>query len=400
MKKFIIISTVLILIAGGAFGYSLYHFLGVMEEERALKAAEEGTQAATTSQDATQAEGEKPAETPAGIFSQYEEKAQEYVKDLSTEQMVGQLILGVCADTTDAASQLNRYSLGGFLFTESNFYDMSDTEVKTTTATVKSEAKIAPIMAVKEEGGYNTTFPQLGLDSVRNTYDSGGMDAVEKAESDKASTLASLGINLNLAPVLDMPDNYDQIMNSRSLSSDPDTVSSYAEYVTKTSQNKGVSVALKHFPGYGTIPDTTDSVVVDTRDARTIMNTDTKPFKAGIDAGAHFVLVSNVVVKNMDSGHTAALSETIHSVLREDLGFTGVIISDILDEEDYSAYSDGYSVAAKAILAGNDIIIVKDYEEAYSDIMSAVNDGTISKDILTSRCEKIIAYKYAKGLLK
>lgn len=400
MKKFIIISTILILLSGGVFGYSLYHFMGVMEAERALKAAEEGTEAVATEVSATEAEGEKQKESSDGIFSAYEQKAQEYVKNLSTEQMVGQLILGVCSDTEEAKSDVKEYSLGGVWFSDSGFYDMGDSEIKTAAASVKAAAEITPILAVEEEGGYHTTFPQLGLDSPRNYFESGGMDAVKTAESEKATALASLGFNLNLAPVLDMPDNYDQIMYSRSLSSDPNNVCAYAEYVTKTSQNKGVSVSLKHFPGYGTIPDTTDSIVVDTRDARTIMENDFKPFKSGIDAGAHFVMVSNVVVKNMDSRHTASLSDTIHSVLREDLGFTGIIISDTLDEEDLSAYADGYTVAAKAILAGNDMIIVKDYETAYSNLMDAVNDGTISKDLLTHKCESIIAYKYANGLLK
>ncbi|MBQ3416874.1 MAG: glycoside hydrolase family 3 protein [Ruminococcus sp.] len=401
MKKFIIISTILILLAGGAFGYSLYHYLGIMQAEKALADAEAATAETQQEQEeaATEAENLSQTASAGGIFSAYEQNAKDYVQNLSTEQMVGQLLLGVCSDTDDAKTDITRYSLGGFLFTDSNFYDMGEGEVKDFVSSVKEAAKIAPICAVREEGGYNTTFPQMGWSSPRNYYESGGMDAVKTAENEKAETLASMGFNLNLAPVVDMPEDYNQIMYSRSLSSDPNTVSAYADYVTKTSQGKGVSVALKHFPGYGTIPDTTDSIVVDTRDAKTIMDNDSKPFKTGINAGAHFVMVSNVVVQNMDSGHTAALSSTIHSVLREEMGFTGVIITDTLDETDYSDYSDGHKTAVQAILAGNDMMIVKDYETAYTDILAAVNDGTISKDILTSKCEKVIAYKYANGLM-
>lgn len=399
MKKFIIISTILILLTGGAFGYSLYHFMGVMQAEKATEVTEA---AAETQQEEAATEAQNLAQTTSadGIFSAYEQNAEEYVQKLSVEQMAGQLLLGVCSDTDDAKTDITRYSLGGFWFTDSNFYDMGEGEVKDTVKAVKDAAKIAPILAVREEGGYYTTFPQLGLYSPRNYYESDGMDAVKNAESEKASTLASLGFNLNLAPVIDMPEDYNQIMYSRSLSSDPNTVCAYADYVTKTSQGKGVSVALKHFPGYGTIPDTTDSIVTDARDAKTIMENDFKPFKTGIAAGAHFIMVSNVVVTNMDSRHTAALSATIHSVLREELGFTGVIITDTLDDEDYSAYCDGYKPAVQAILAGNDMMIVEDYETAYADILAAVNDGTVSKDILSSKCKKVIAYKYAAGLLK
>lgn len=402
MKKFIIISIILILLSGSVFGYSLYRYIGVMEAEKAQQTVETASAAEETKKadDATEANAAAKPQSADGIFSAYAENAKTYVENLSTEQMVGQLLLGVCSGVDDAKQDITRYSLGGFWFTDSNFYNMGEGDVKSAVSSVKDAAKIAPILAVREEGGFYTTFPSLGLASARNTYEAGGMDALKTYESEKADTLSSMGFNLNLAPVVDMPEEYNQIMYSRSLSSDPAVVSAFADYVTKTAQGKGVSVALKHFPGYGTIPDTTDSIVVDTRDAKTILDTDSKPFKAGINAGAHFVMVSNVVVKNMDAGHTAALSSTIHSVLREEMGFTGLIITDTLDDEDYSAYSDGHKTAVQAILAGNDMLIVKDYKTAYTDILAAVNDGTISKDILSSRCERIIAYKYAKGLLK
>lgn len=400
MKKFIIISVILILLASGAFGYSLYHYLEIVKEQTPVTETAAPTQDASEPDDAAPAEETAaPAAADTGIFSAYEQNAKDYVANLSEEQMVGQLLLGVCSDMDSAKTDVTRYSLGGFWFLDSNFYYMGEGDVRDALNSVKEAAKISPILAVREEGGYYTTFYDLGLDSPRNYYESGGMDAVKKAESEKATALSSMGVNLNLAPVVDLPENYDQIMYSRSLSSDAAVVSSYADYVTKTSQAKGVSVALKHFPGYGTIHDTTDSIVVDTRDAKTIMDNDLKPFKAGASAGAHFIMVSNVVVQNMDANHTAALSPTIHSVLREDVGFTGLIITDTLDETDYSAYSDGHKTAVQAVLAGNDMLIVKDYQTAYTDILSAVGDGTISKDILTDKCTRIIAYKYANGLL-
>ena len=401
MKKFIIISAILILLASGAFGYSLYRYLEVVKEQAPAAETVAPTQDASEPGDAAEAEETAaPAAADTGIFSEYEQNAKDYVANLSDEQMVGQLLLGVCSDMDSAKTDITRYSLGGFWFLDSNFYYMGEGDARDALNSVKEAAKISPILAVREEGGYYTTFYDLGLDSPRNYYESGGMDAVKKAESEKATALSSMGVNLNLAPVVDLPENYDQIMFSRSLSSDAAVVSSYADYVTKTSQAKGVSVALKHFPGYGTIHDTTDSIVVDTRDAKTIMDNDLKPFKAGAAAGAHFIMVSNVVVQNMDANHTAALSSTIHSVLREDVGFTGLIITDTLDETDYSAYSDGHKTAVQAVLAGNDMLIVKDYQTAYTDILSAVSDGTISKDILTDKCTRIIAYKYANGLLK
>ncbi len=404
MKKFAIISVVLILLAAGAFGYSLYHYLDVTGVLKTIGQTATPDQVATEEPTLNMDSAGDSSED--GIFSAYAKTAEEYVKGLSREQMVGQLILGVCPDLDTAKTDIESYHLGGYWFSEDNFYYLSKDEIKSELAAVSSGSSVSPILAAREEGGYYTTVSNLDAfsdetyDSPRNLYESSSMDAVRSAEDKKAALLSSLGFNLNLAPVVDMPEEYDQIMYSRSLSSDVEIVSAYAEYVTKAMQDKGVSVALKHFPGYGTIHDTTESIVVDTRDAKEIMDKDIKPFKAGADAGAHFVMVSNVVVQNMDKNHTAALSSTIHSVLREEVGFSGVIITDRIDDEDYSGYADGHKVAVQAMLAGNDMIIAGDYKTAYEDILSALTDGTLSEQLISEKCQRVIAYKYANGILQ
>ena len=403
MKRFAIISVVLLLVCGGVFGYSLHHYITASH-----------TVEPTVVAPSTPAPTEAPTEELSlntdtlndnGIFSAYYEKASAYIDSLTTEQMVGQMIIGVTADPSTAASDVSRYSLAGVLFDNAYFDYMSKDEVRNAVQTVRSAAPIAPILAAQEEGGRVNTvsshasFDDVSFDSPRNILESEGIAAVEKVEDEKANFLKSYGFNLNLAPVVDLPDMYDQIMYSRSLSNDPQVTSTYAEYVSKFNQAKGVSVALKHFPGYGTIHDTTDSIVVDTRDATTIRTTDYTPFKAGAAAGAHFIMISNVVVQNIDPSHTAALSPTLHRELRDTVGFTGLIITDVMDRTDYSAYADGRNPVVAAVLAGNDLILVNDYAAAYNAILAAVNDGTIDRSILQQVCTRVIAYKYATGLL-
>ena len=403
MKKFVIITVVLILLAAGAFGYSMYHYLAVTG---VINSTPEPTQAATdTAQPPVPQEpvGETlavPATgTDSGIF------AQNY--DLSKEQMVGQLLMGICADATTISSETNRYSLGGMLFESTNFGYSTAEEITQTLATAAGECTVKPIYAAQEEGGSRTTFsgifPEYTFNTLRSEFESGGLQGVEKAEENKANMLKSLGINLNLAPVVDLAQQGDQIMYSRSISSDAATVSAFAEYAAKFTQAKGVSVALKHFPGYGTLPDSAVSnsePVVDERAADTIRATDYAPFKAGAEAGAHFIMVSNVVVKGIDAAHTAALSPAIHTELRNNVGFSGVIITAQLDDMDYSAYADGKKPAVQAVLAGNDMILVRDYATAYSDILAAVNDGTIGEQMLKNACTRVIAYKYTAGVLQ
>ncbi len=410
MKKFFIISTVLILLAAGAFGWSLYHYMqstGIITEKPA--ATEAAVPAATEAAQEETVAAAAPVLTGADVFAENMTKAQEYVANLSKEQMTGQLILGICADSSSIASEINRYSLAGMLFRSDNFTYMSPEDITAALKTAANDASIKPVFAAQEEGGNYTTFSDLSgfseydFNSPRSEFAANGLQGVEKAEDAKAELLKSLGINLNLAPSVDLAAESDQIMYSRSVSENVETVSAYAEYVSKFTQARGVSVALKHFPGYGTLPDsamTYTGAVTDERSAESIRAADYEPFKKGAESGAHFIMVSNVFVKNLDAVHTAALSPAIHNELRNTVGFKGIILTDVLDETDFSEYAEGRKPVVQAVLAGNDMILVRDYATAYSDILAAVNDGTIPEDMLKEACTRVIAYKYTAGIMK
>lgn len=416
MKKFVIISIILLLIGGTAFGFSLKHYLDVKhpQEETSDEADTDAEETSDSPEAATEADaGTADKLADNGIFSANYDKAKKDVEEMSDEEMVGQLIVGVCSDLDTAKEDVTSYSLAGFLFESDAFSYKTDEEIKQGIAGVKKAAKIAPVIAAQEEGGEKTTvsdsdaYPDNNYDSPRDILASGGLQEVEKTELDKATFLREIGFNLNLAPVVDMPDSSDQIMYSRSLTDDESIVSDFAKYCSKQVQAKGISVALKHFPGYGTIPDSANeeaqangTPVVDDRKADDIRSKDYAPFKQGASEGAHFIMVSNVIVKGIDAAHTAALSSAIHNELRNAVGFTGLIITDIIDDMDYSAYADGKDVAVAAVLAGNDMILSRNYSTAYNSILSAVKDGTISKDLLKQICTRVLAYKYTAGLIK
>lgn len=407
MKKFLTISIILILVAAIAFGASLYHYIDVTKGDTTPD------QVAPTSAPTEEATEEKlDVELPDewqdnGIFSQSYEKAYAYMQNMSTEQMVGQLLVGTCPTDDSAKSILSKYALSGYVYTADNFFDMTADEIKATIADYQSSASTAMIMAVEEEGGAVTAlsdldaFPEYDFYSVRDVFAEGGMSAVENDETQKAQLLSSVGINVNLAPVCDMATDSTQIMYSRSLGGTTEETAQYVGSATQISQNKGVSVALKHFPGYGTVEDSFDAVKVDSRDASQFEQNDFKPFEAGIDEGAHLVMVSNVLVEKMDPNCIASLSDYVHKVLRDELDFTGLIITDNLDYYDeYADFANSKSVYVQAVLAGNDLVLVDDVESAYKDILSAVNDGTIDEDTLQKACMRVLAYKYTAGILK
>ena len=124
------------------------------------------------------------------------------------------------------------------------------------------------------------------------------------------------------------------------------------------------------------------------------------PFIAGIEAGARCVLISHNVVKCMDTVNPASLSEKVHQVLREELGFNGVIITDDLVMDAITGVTDESKAAVKAVLAGNDMLISSSYEKQIKAVIDAVNSGEIPEDTINKSVVRILCWKMALGLIK
>ena len=136
--------------------------------------------------------------------------------------------------------------------------------------------------------------------------------------------------------------------------------------------------------------------MVDERSYEDILKNDIPPFKAGIDEGAEAVLVSHNTIKNIDDKNPASLSPSVHNLLRNELGFTGIIITDDLA---MGATSDIPDATVKAVLAGNDLIITTDYQTSINSIKTAINNGTIDDSLIDKLAFRVIAWKYYKGLI-
>ena len=205
-----------------------------------------------------------------------------------------------------------------------------------------------------------------------------------------------MGLNLNLAPVVDVTTNQSAYMYERSFGKDTALTSNYAKTVIEASKKTGVSYTLKHFPGYGNNADTHQSSTTDNRSLDDIFNNDIPPFESGIRAGAEAVLVSHNIVASIDANKPASLSSSVHNILRNRLDFTGIIITDDLDMGATNSVDQKY---VEAILSGNDLLIVTDYEEAIKEVKKALQDGDISEELIDKLAFRILAWKYYKGLL-
>ena len=292
--------------------------------------------------------------------------------------------------------------IGGYVFFEKDFKGKTKDEVKKMINTLQEKASIPVLTAVDEEGGKvvrissNKNLVEEKFKSAKELYTQGGLDAINNDVKTKSSVLHNLGLNVNLAPVVDVADDESAYIYPRTIGENAEITANYASSVIKTSKGTDVSYVLKHFPGYGNNSDTHIEEARDERTYEDIINNDILPFKAGIEAGAEAVLVSHNIITSLDEDNPATLSSSVHNLLKVNLGFTGVIITDDLD---MGATKDIEKKYLKAVLAGNDLLIVTDYDEAYREIKTGVLDKDISESLIDQATLKVLAWKYYKGLM-
>ena len=207
-----------------------------------------------------------------------------------------------------------------------------------------------------------------------------------------------LGINVNLAPVADVSTNPDDYMYKRSFGKDYTKTKEYIKTVIRASKDTNVSNVLKHFPGYGNNVDTHTGVAIDNRTLDEFRNNDFVPFIQGINDGAEAILVSHNIIENIENV-PASLSKNVHNILKNELKFSGVIMTDDLAMSGITK-NITESPSVMALKAGNDLIIITDYLTGINDIKNSLNNNEISEDLINKAVLKIIAWKYYKGLIK
>lgn len=336
-----------------------------------------------------------------GIFSDYYILANNKLKQLSLEEKIGQILL-VRYPESNQKEELSKYQFGGYIFFEKDFKNKTRDEVKDMIKELQAVTKIPILTAVDEEGGKVVRIssnPKLVTEqfkSPKELYDLGGFDLIKKDTIEKSTILNELGINVNLAPVVDVSTTPSDYIYERTIGQNAEITTEYAKTVIEASKESKVSYVLKHFPGYGNNKDTHTGSSTDERTYDEILNNDLKPFEAGIKANAEAVLVSHNIVSSIDDNNPASLSPNVHNLLRNNLNFTGIIITDDLA---MSAVSNIDDAIVKAITAGNDLIITTDYKKSIETIKTAVENKTISEDQIDKLAFRVIAWKYYKGLM-
>ncbi len=326
------------------------------------------------------------------------------IDQMSVEERVGQLFLARC-DRANALSDLQTYHLGGFVLFGADFRDENPETLRNKLSGYQSMADIPMLIAVDEEGGTVTrvsryeAFRERNFDSPRDLYSWGGLSWVLAVEEEKAQLLSRLGINVNLGPVCDITTERSAFMYDRSLGQEPNVTSEFAALTVILGQEYGVGSCLKHFPGYGNNVDTHTGIARDSRTLEELEGCDLIPFQAGIDVGCGAILVSHTIVECLDPEMPASLSPAVHSYLREDMGFEGVILTDDLVMEAITELYGAGEAAVLAVLAGNDLLCSTDYVTQYEAVLAAVLEGRITEDILNRAVRNVLEWKAELGLI-
>lgn len=336
------------------------------------------------------------------MFASYYDVAEKKLETMNSNEKIAQLLLVRYPDKNGKEIE-EQYQFGGYVFFAKDFKDKSKEEVQTMIQSLQNVSKIPLLTAVDEEGGTvvrissNPLLRKEKFPSSQELYQEGGFEKITEDTIEKSNLLKELGLNLNLAPVVDVSINPNDYMYKRSFGQNTELTSAYAKTVIAASKGLDVSYTLKHFPGYGNNEDTHKITSTDTRSLDSILEIDLPPFAAGIESGAESILVSHNLVTSIDEENIASLSPSIHNLLRNELGFTGIIMTDDLNMK---AVENLGSSCVSAILSGNDLLIVTDYSTCFNAINSAVQNKQIPESLINKLATRIIAWKYYKGLLE
>ena len=164
-------------------------------------------------------------------------------------------------------------------------------------------------------------------------------------------------------------------------------------------QSQNMACTLKHFPGYGNNIDSHNAVTYDNRSLEEFQTSDFFPFKAGIETGAPTILVCHNIVENIEANVPASLSTKVHKILKEELHFSGLILTDDLAMEAVAQYASLEEVAILAVKAGNDVLLSSDFVKQRDAIVKAVENKEITEKRIEESVKKILAYKFAMKLM-
>jgi beta-N-acetylhexosaminidase len=337
------------------------------------------------------------------------------IQSMTLDQKLGQMMIVQFRDPTysfDISTMINQYNVGAVLLFTSNNNIINRTQLTGLISQMQHDSThngIPLAVAIDQEGGYVDRL--VALDGPRPSASSiGATNDPSKATAEgirDASDLASYGFNLNLAPVVDVNTVYNPQLYGRTFGNNPDSVTRMAEaYLQGLQQSGKVFGTLKHFPGLGDVATDPHLGVADVYRSKSQLEAiDWAPYRAIIQQGhIHAIMVTHDVLHAIDGSAPSTLSyKVVTGILRNELGFQGVVMTDSLTMEGLTAFYTESQAAALAVEAGCDLLMgastPQDVATMIQGIKQAYNAGTISMQRIDDSVRRILTMKYELGLL-
>jgi beta-N-acetylhexosaminidase len=340
------------------------------------------------------------------------------VAGMSLQDRIAQMVMvgfhgQSLATSPELAKMVGTYHVGGIVLLATNAHDpqqLSDLTTELQSLATSSGAGVPLFIAINHEGGIVvhisegvTEFP--GNMAVAAT---GRPEYAYISAALTAQELRAMGINMNLAPVLDVNDNpLNPVIGTRSFGDSPASVAEYGRLAVRGNQDNGVIAVAKHFPGHGSVAiDSHRELPVLRASAGELAQRELVPFQAAIEEGVAGVMTAHISVPALDeSGRPATLSpEILTGLLRQQMGYDGLILTDSLDMRGVSADRGQAQAAIEAVKAGADIVLSARPMKAHLAIIqaleTAVQQGEIPVERVDQSVLRTLRVKYAYGLFE
>jgi beta-N-acetylhexosaminidase len=342
----------------------------------------------------------------------------EYISNMTIEEKVGQLFVISIGRNDDGTSInmddnlkkiLNKYNPGGIILFSENLDNIDQT--KNLIEDIQNESLINSFISIDEEGGlvsrlssckamHSTEFiPNVNLGNIND------LELTEKVGNVIGTELKSLGFNMDFAPVADINTNPNNpIIGDRAFSSEKEIVANNVIAQVKGFESAGIIPVIKHFPGHGDAStDSHETEVVINQSKDRIEEVEIFPFKEAINSGVDVIMTAHIKMPQVTNDNLPATmsKEVLTGILREDLGYENIIITDALEMKAISSYWTPAESAVKSFSAGADMLLLPEsLEESFNGILEAVKSGDISEERLDESVYRILKLKDENEILK
>ena len=357
------------------------------------------------------------SEQSEGNQQTIEEMAKKIVDEMTIDEKVYQMFIvlpeqltgvgQVTAAGTTTQEALEKYPVGGILYLSQNIVSRNQTQ--TMLSNVQAYSKIPVFTAVDEEGGVvsrvgnNPNMGTTSFPSMKNIGSTGDSNQAYTVGYTIGNECKELGFNLDFAPVADVFSNPENtVIGNRAFSDDPNITADMVSSCVRGFKDAKMLCALKHFPGHGdTIADSHYEAAITSKTLEELDELEFVPFVKGIEAGADFVMVGHILTPNITDDYIpATLSNEMLSILRDELKFDGIIITDAMNMAAITDYYSSSEAAVTAVKAGIDMILVpEDFHAAVSGVMHALETGDITEEEINDSVIRIIQTKIRAGLI-